>query len=111
MIPFHSVLPELAVREVRYVQVLRSHDASTKAVLPADEYAYLEYYCHDLGCDCRRVLLEVVARNQPKKTFATITYGWEKEKFYRKRTPWDPDSVRGTVRGELDPLGEQSEFA
>jgi len=37
MIPFLLVLPELAVREVRYVQVLRSQDASTKSVLPADE--------------------------------------------------------------------------
>jgi hypothetical protein len=24
---------------------------------------------------------------------------------------WDPDNARGTVRGELDPLNEQSEFA
>jgi hypothetical protein len=25
--------------------------------------------------------------------------------------PWDPEGARGTVRGELDPLNEQSEFA
>jgi hypothetical protein len=35
----------------------------------------------------------------------------EKESFYRKKMPWDPDEARGTVRGELDPLYEQSEFA
>ena len=25
--------------------------------------------------------------------------------------PWNPDEAKGTVRGELDPLNEQSEFA
>jgi hypothetical protein len=55
--------------------------------------------------------LQVVAKGQPGKVFASISYGWEKESFYRKRMPWDPDDARGTVRGELDPLNEQSEFA
>ena len=79
--------------------------------MPADEYAYLEFYCEDLKCDCRRVFLLVIARGQPGRVFASIIYGWEKESFYRKRMPWGPDEARGTVRGELDPLNEQSEFA
>ena len=29
----------------------------------------------------------------------------------RHRMPWAPDEAKGTVRGELDPLNEQSEFA
>ena len=111
MIPFHSLLPELAQREVRCVHLGRAPDAPVEAALPADEYAYLEYYCDDLGCDCRRVLLEVIAKDQPGKIFASISYGWEKESFYRKRMPWDPDLARGTVRGELDLLNAQSEFA
>jgi hypothetical protein len=111
MIPFHSLLPDLAQREVRCVHLGRAPDAAVESALPADEYAYLEFYCDDLNCDCRRVLFEVVAKDQPGKIFATISYGWEKESFYRKRMPWDPDGARGTVRGELDPLNEQSEFA
>ena len=86
-------------------------DSASEPALPADEYAYLEFYCDDLNCDCRRVFLQVVAKGQPGKIFASIAYGWEKESFYRKRMPWDPDEARGTVRGELDPLNEQSEFA
>jgi len=79
--------------------------------LPSDEYIYLEFYCDDLDCDCRRVFLQVISKGQPGKVFASIGYGWEKESFYRKRMPWDPDEAKGTVRGELDPLNEQSEFA
>ena len=111
MIPLHSVLPELAQREVRCVHLGRALDAGSESALPADEYAYLEFYCDDLRCDCRRVLLQVIARDQPGKIFASIGYGWDKESFYRKRMPWAPDDARGTVRGELDPLNEQSEFA
>ena len=111
MIPFHSVLPELAQREVHCVHLGATPDSASEPALPADEYAYLEFYCDDLNCDCRRVFLQVVAKGQPGKIFASIAYGWEKESFYRKRMPWDPDEARGTVRGELDPLNEQSEFA
>jgi hypothetical protein len=105
------MLPEVAQREVRCVHLGRSVDPAAGSTLPADEYAYLEFYCEDLDCDCRRVFLQVIAKGQPGKVFASIGYGWEKEAFYRKRMPWDPDAARRTVRGELDPLNEQSEFA
>ena len=111
MISFHSVLPELAQREVRCVHVGPGANVAPVSALPADEYAYFEYYCDDLHCDCRRVLLQVIAKAQPGKIFASISYGWDDEAFYRKKMPWNPDDARGTVRGELDPLNEQSEFA
>jgi len=111
MIPFHSLLPEVAQREVRCVIVGGANDAADKTALPADEYVFLEYYCDDLDCDCRRVFLEVIAKDQPGKTFASINYGWEKESFYQKRMQWDPGAGRRVVRGELDPINEQSEFA
>src|SRR5512142_1112519 len=104
MIPFHSVLPELAQREVRCVHVGVSPDPAAEAALPADEYVYLEFYCDDLTCDCRRVLLQVISKAQPDKVFASINYGWDKESFYRKKMPWAPDDARGTVRGEPDPI-------
>jgi hypothetical protein len=111
MVPFHSLLPELAQREVRCVHIGSAPVPTPGPTLLADEYAYLEFYCDDLTCDCRRVFLQVIAKGQPGKVFASISYGWEKESFYRKRMPWDPDDAKGTVRGELDPLNEQSEFA
>ena len=110
MIAFHSLFSELAQREVRCVHLGPPPDSGLPG-LPADEYAYLEFYCAELDCDCRRVMLQVISKGQPGRIFATISYGWEKESFYRKRTAWDPDWARCTVRGELDPLNEQSEFA
>ena len=79
--------------------------------LPADEYAYMEFYCDDLSCDCRRVFLQVISKGQPGKVFASIGYGWENERFYRRKMPWAPEDARGTMSGELDPFNEQSEFA
>jgi hypothetical protein len=95
MIAFHSVLPEVAQREVRCVLLGSSPDATLEAASPAEEYAYLEFYCDDLDCDCRRVFLQVISKGQPGKVFASIGYGWEREAFYRKRMPWDPDAVKG----------------
>jgi hypothetical protein len=111
MIPFYSIFPEVAQREVRCVHIAPAAAGTPDSGLQADEYLYVEYYCEDLGCDCRRVFLEVISRGQPGKVFASIGYGWEKESFYRKRMPWAPDEARGTVRGELDPMNKQSEFA
>ncbi|MEK7674209.1 MAG: hypothetical protein AAB676_00055 [Verrucomicrobiota bacterium] len=105
MIQFHSLCPEVAQREVRCVQV------GPGPGLPADEYAYVEFYCEDLQCDCRRVFLQVMAKGQPEKVFASINYGWEEESFYQKRMAWDPTAARRVVRGELDPMNAQSEFA
>ena len=111
MTPFHSLLPELAQREVRCVHLGATTETTPEPALPADEYIYLEFYCEDLNCDCRRVFLQVISKGQPGKVFASIGYGWEKESFYRKRMPWNPVEAKGTVQGELDPLNEQSEFA
>ena len=62
MIPFHSLLPELAQREVRCVHLGPTADLASEPALPADEYIYLEFYCEDLDCDCRRVFLQVIAK-------------------------------------------------
>jgi hypothetical protein len=44
--------------------------SSPRPDLPADEYVYLEFYCEDRECDCRRVFLQVISRGQPGKIFA-----------------------------------------
>jgi len=111
MIPFHSLLPELAQREVRCVLIGSAPDSAPKSNLQSDEYIYVEFYCDDIECDCRRVFLQVIAKNQPDKVFATINYGWEDEAFYSKRLGWNPTNARSIVRGELDPINTQSEFA
>src|SRR3569832_1328558 len=110
MMPFHQLWPDIAQREVRCVHLGSSPETKVENALPADEYAYVEFYCEDLDCDCRRVFLQVNAKKQPGKVFASINYGWEKEAFYRKRMP-SPKDARDVVRGTLDPINEQSEVA
>jgi hypothetical protein len=111
MIPFHSVLPELAQREVRCVHLEVAPGVASSTGLAAGEYAFVEFYCDDLNCDCRRVFLQVIARDDQDKVLASINYGWEKESFYRKRLPWDPEAPMLITRGSLDPMNQQSECA
>ena len=111
MIPFHSVLPEIAQREVRCIHLLPVPGVVPDSGLSVGEYAFVEFYCEALNCDCRRVFLEVIARHHQDQVLASINYGWEKESFYRKRMPWDPNAPRQIVRGSLDPMNKQSKHA
>jgi hypothetical protein len=61
---------------------IRSAITSDSADLPVGEYGFVESYCDDLSCDCRRVLVNVVSRSRPGTILATIGYGWEPAEFY-----------------------------
>ncbi len=58
--PFHEYFPELAARETRSLTV----PAGSPFGLPAGEYGFLELYCDEPGCDCRRVLFYVIAKDR-----------------------------------------------
>ena len=108
MIPFHSLCPEIAQREVRCIHLQAVPGLTPDSGLSAGEYAFVEFYCEELECDCRRVFIQVLARHQKDQVLASINCGWEKESFYRKRMSWDPDAPRQIVRGSLDPINQQS---
>ena len=72
MIPFHTHFPDLAPRETR-VAILPFPQGG----VPAGPYAFIEHYCADPGCDCRRVLLLVATEKEPDTILATINYGWD----------------------------------
>lgn len=111
MIAFHSVLPDIAQREVRCILLGPPPSGSPYSGLPAGEYVFIEFYCEDLNCDCRRVFLQVIAPEQPKQVLASINYGWESEAFYRQSIPWEPQAPLEIVQGSLDTLNTQSEHA
>jgi hypothetical protein len=111
MIAFHTLLPELAQREVRCLHLGDAPGVPPGAGLPPGEYAFVEFYCEDLNCDCRRVFLQVFARHEADRVLASINYGWEDEAFYRQRMPWDPEAPREVVQGALDPMNPQSEHS
>jgi hypothetical protein len=83
--------------------------------LPAGEYAFMEWFCDDLNCDCRRVLLEVIVRGQPGKSAAHIAFGWEPRAFYEKWSvaprEFAREMARQTTEAALDPGTAQSPLA
>ena len=106
MAPFFSRFPELAARETRTVKLLEPF-----AGLPAGEYGFLDLYCNEPTCDCRRVLFQVCRADRPNKVLATINYGWESEDFYAKWLHGDRESARELASADLDPLNTQSKLS
>lgn len=104
MVPFYSRFRELATRETRYATV-RGHPA-----LPDGDYGFIELYCDDLHCDCRRVVLNVFSSAAPTKVLATINYGWEDITFYEE---WlgDKELAQDAVGAAIDPLNPQTTYA
>jgi hypothetical protein len=97
--------PEVGARETRSVTVTHRQD------LPDGEYGFLELYCDEAGCDCLRVVIDVLRPETGwSKIWATIGYGWESLDFYLK---WggaasDPTEVKGPY---LDRLNPQSKYS
>src|SRR3954470_17919078 len=95
--------PEVAARETRTINL-----GSPQNGLPAGSYGFLELYCNDPACDCRRVLLQVRTEHDPNKVLATINYGWESLDFYRKWLHGDRKGAREITEASLDPINPQS---
>jgi hypothetical protein len=89
MVEFHTLFPHVAEKEVRTVQV--------KAGSWAEEYAFVEHYCINPRCDCRRILIFVVSRTGGQ--VASISHGLGPQK----------PSARGEkAKTFLDPSHKQS---
>lgn len=77
-IPFVEVFPA-SHEDVRSILVKRSHQ------VPVGEYCFMDSYCNDPTCDCRRTMVFVVSKDSPgEKVLATLSYGWESFIFYKK---------------------------
>lgn len=72
LISFGVLFPKIADDECRSILV-RGHPR-----VPDDDYAFLESYCVDAQCDCRRVMLNVFSR-RADRIVATISYGFDRE--------------------------------
>jgi hypothetical protein len=79
--------------------------------LPPNEYAFVEFYCADPSCDCRRVILQVWSKDTPGKALATISYGWEDEAFYTDWNYGDAQMGREMKGPVLELLQPQSNLA
>jgi hypothetical protein len=106
MAPFMERFRELGARETRSLTVTGRSD------LPDGDYGFIELYCNEPDCDCRRVTIVVLRPGTGWKFWATISYGWESLDFYQKWAsapdPLDPLEWQCPY---LDPSAEQTEYS
>ena len=62
--------------------------------LPAGSYFLIESYCIDKKCDCRKVMINVLAYGDMPNVSDTIGFGWEGIEFYRKWMGGDPQGCK-----------------
>jgi hypothetical protein len=105
--PFHARFLETARRETRTLSIMKNNPLA----LPPDVYTFIEAFCNERGCDCRRVFF-LVYSSRRKGPEAIIAYGWEDQEFYqqwmRSDDPVDVDILKGPI---LNPLSPRSELA
>jgi hypothetical protein len=106
MTHFDSVFPEVAARETRSLYLPEGYKR-----LPCAQYGFLELYCDDPACDCRRVLFQVCRQDNPDKVLATITYGWETASFYTILLRGDRKTAREMTGASLDACNTQSKHS
>lgn len=106
-VPFHQYFPRIAREETRSVTLL---DGSGFG-LPAGEYGFVEMYCDDPGCDCRRVFLMVLSAER-RSADAVIAWGWEPLDFYARWMGDDDSETIAELKGPSLNLGSpQSKYA
>ena len=104
---FHDLFPEIAEQETRAVTLLRDPDVD----LPPADYSFLEMFCNERGCDCRRVFFYVVS-SLGRDVEAVIAYGWESPAFYAKWLHDDDPAMLAELQGPVLNMGSpQSELA
>lgn len=104
---FHEHFPEIAARETRSITVQEKLSSG----LPPGEYGFLDMYCNERKCDCRRVFFYVVSPTK-KEPVAVIAYGWESRKFYAKWMGDDDPEIMKDLQGPVLNMGSpQSSLA
>jgi hypothetical protein len=91
---FHERFGELALKETRSLTFFKDPR------LAGDEFAFVEAYCNEENCDCRRVFFNVLSRNQ-NKIVAVIAYGWESREFYAKWYRQNNPSIIRQMQGSI----------
>lgn len=91
--PFYEYFPDLAGKETRTLTTI------DHPLLPPDDYALIELYCDEPGCDCRRVMFNIYC-DSTNTLAAVIAYGWESREFYVR---WFGEDVPHVIRELLGP--------
>ncbi|MGA2091002.1 MAG: hypothetical protein ABSH12_06040 [Endomicrobiales bacterium] len=94
MVPFIERFPEQGKTECRVATIPKEEQDRTG--LPCGQYAFIELYCDKAGCDCQRVLINVI-KVSGWEHVATINYGFG-----------PTDAMPGPF---LDPINKQSKYS
>jgi hypothetical protein len=94
MMALHVLFPDEAKHESRTVTPVDLGD------LPGHTFLFVENYCVDPGCDCRRVILSVID-TQTREQVTTINHGFEPPK-----APFEDEG-----QTFLDPMNPQSQMS
>lgn len=70
-IPAGEIIGE--AHQVRTVSIKQSPQ------LPDGEYSFIDTYCADPGCDCRKTMIQVMHNG---KLVSILNYGWDSAAFY-----------------------------
>lgn len=104
---FNGYFPDIAEKETRTIHVPKNSPSG----LPAGKYTFLEMFCDEKGCDCRRVFFYVASPSR-KGAAAVIAYGWESWQFY---VEWmgddEPEIIRSLMGPALNLASPQSDLA
>ncbi|WP_300464453.1 hypothetical protein [Desulfobacula sp.] len=92
---FIEFFPEIAEKETRRI-ILRNDPK-----IPDGEYAFVDSFCEDKDCDCRRVYFDVLQIDPEYEPIhaARISYGWESLDFYLSWSPYLPSKMAAEMKG------------
>ena len=93
---FHDVFPAVAEQETRTLTIL----PGARTSLPVGDYGFLEMFCDEPGCDCRRVFFSVVSSAR-QEIEAVVAWGWENPEFYATWMNDDDPQVVANLKGPV----------
>ncbi|MFC1652192.1 hypothetical protein ACFL3F_00590 [Planctomycetota bacterium] len=108
---FHELFPERAKAETR--SIILEGEQKANCPLPAGTYSFLEMFCNERGCDCRRVMFYVLFDQDGQGHLeAVIAWGWENRSFYKKWFRENDPEMLALLKGPILNLGSpQSKLA
>jgi len=104
---FRQYFKEIADAETRSARIFEGHPSG----LPPGEYGFIELYCNEKNCDCRRVHL-MIAAEWSKEPIGMVAYGWETPAYYAKWMHSADNQMAAEMAGiMLEPFFDQSQYA
>lgn len=97
-----TLFPDIAKRETREITVLPPGYPAASPRIPPGRYGFVELYCVEPDCDCRRVMINVLNADATAH-LATINHAFE--------PPPKGDIMEEEGQTFLDPLNPQSDLS